>query len=122
MKVAIITGASSGLGKEYVKELGRKEPEIDEIWAIARRKDRLKELGRLSRIPVRELSYDLAEKSSIDALSALLAEEKPDIRILITVSGAAFLNMTSSSPRMISSADAGIFFPFVFSIFSFLAF
>ena len=87
MKVAIITGASSGLGKEYVKELGRKEPEIDEIWAIARRKDRLKELGRLSRIPVRELSYDLAEKSSIDALSALLAEEKPDIRILINAAG-----------------------------------
>ena len=87
MKIAIITGASSGLGKEYVKELGRKETGIDEIWAIARRRDRLTALGELSRIPVRALSYDLTQRSSMDALSKLLAEEKPDIRILINAAG-----------------------------------
>lgn len=87
MKIAVITGASSGLGKEYVKELGRKDAGIDEIWAIARRKDRLAELGGLSRIPVRALSFDLTQKSSIDALAERLAEEKPDIRILINAAG-----------------------------------
>ena len=34
-KIAIITGASSGFGKEFVKLL-QKERELDEIWAIAR--------------------------------------------------------------------------------------
>ena len=87
MKIAIITGASSGLGKEYVKELSRKETGIDELWTIARRKDRLTALGELSRIPVRALSYDLTQRSSMDALSKLLAEEKPDIRILINAAG-----------------------------------
>ena len=87
MKIAIITGASSGLGKEYVKELGMKEAGIDELWVIARRKERLMELSQLSRIPVRALPYDLVKKSSIDELSKLLAEERPDIRILINAAG-----------------------------------
>ena len=56
-----------------MKELGRKETGIDELWAIARRRDRLTALGELSGIPVRALSYDLTEKSSIDALSKLMA-------------------------------------------------
>ena len=87
MKIAVITGASSGLGKEYVKELGRTETGIEEIWAIARRKDRLQELSALSGIPVRALSCDLVEKSSIDELSKLMSEEKPEIRILINAAG-----------------------------------
>ena len=87
MNIAVITGASSGLGKEYVRELDRREAGIDEIWAVARRKDRLAELGRLSRIPVRALPFDLTEKSSIDALAELMAKEKPDIRILINAAG-----------------------------------
>lgn len=37
MSVAIITGASSGLGREYVSAVIEKRPEIDEIWVIARR-------------------------------------------------------------------------------------
>ncbi len=87
MRVAIITGASSGLGKEYVKEVSRKEKGIDEIWAIARRKERLLALRELSRIPVRALPYDLVEMGSIDALAKLLEEEKPDIRLLINAAG-----------------------------------
>ena len=37
--IALITGASSGLGQEYVRQLSR-DPKVQEIWAIARRKDR----------------------------------------------------------------------------------
>ena len=75
------------LGKEYVKEVSRKEKGIDEIWAIARRKERLLALRELSRIPVRALPYDLVEMGSIDALAKLLEEEKPDIRLLINAAG-----------------------------------
>ena len=96
MKIAVITGASSGLGKEYVKELGKKESGIDELWVIARRKDRLLELGQLSRIPVRALPYDLVQKSSIEALSELLAEERPDIRILINAAGFGKIGSTEN--------------------------
>ena len=45
MKTAILTGASSGLGKEYLTELVRQFPEVEQIVLIARRKDRLDALA-----------------------------------------------------------------------------
>ena len=43
MKIAVITGASSGMGKEFVDAID-KEFNLDEIWVIARREEKLKEL------------------------------------------------------------------------------
>ena len=43
MKIAVITGASSGMGKEFVYAID-KESNLDEIWVIARREEKLKEL------------------------------------------------------------------------------
>ena len=43
MKIAVITGASSGMGREFVTQLDQSE-QFDELWLIARRKDRLEEL------------------------------------------------------------------------------
>jgi short-subunit dehydrogenase len=37
MSVAVITGSSSGLGREYVDVVVHEFPEIDEIWMVARR-------------------------------------------------------------------------------------
>ena len=41
MKIGIITGASSGMGKEFVKLTMSEQLNLDEIWVIARRKERL---------------------------------------------------------------------------------
>ena len=43
-KIAIVTGASSGLGKDFVRQLDRKY-ELDEIWMIARRKEKMEKLA-----------------------------------------------------------------------------
>ena len=43
MKIAVVTGASSGLGKEFVLQIAEKEKNLDEIWVIARRRERLAE-------------------------------------------------------------------------------
>ena len=51
MKIAVVTGASSGMGREFVRQLADRFNGIDEIWVIARREDRLKEL--VSTVPVR---------------------------------------------------------------------
>lgn len=40
-RIAIITGASSGLGKEFLKALLPDAPDFDEIWIIARRLEKL---------------------------------------------------------------------------------
>lgn len=45
MKVTIITGVSSGLGKAFAKNLLNNAKQDDEFWLIARRKDRLDEMA-----------------------------------------------------------------------------
>ena len=45
MKTAIVTGASTGLGREFVRQLADVFPEVECYWLIARRADRLEELA-----------------------------------------------------------------------------
>ena len=86
MKIAVITGASSGMGREFVTQLDAAE-QFDELWVIARRKDRLQELSALTRAKVRPLALDLTDRTSLDAYAALLAEEKPDVAVLVNAGG-----------------------------------
>ena len=40
MKIAIVTGASSGMGREFARQIEFLYNDLDEIWVIARRKER----------------------------------------------------------------------------------
>ena len=84
MKIAIVTGASSGMGRQFVLQLSR-YVQVDEIWAIARREDALKSLK--TQVPVRAVALDLLDSSSFERFSALLAEEKPDVKLLVNAAG-----------------------------------
>ena len=53
MKTAIVTGASSGLGREFVRQIADVFPEVECYWLIARRADRLEELA--ATLPDRQL-------------------------------------------------------------------
>ena len=86
MKIAVITGASSGMGREFVKQLDAQNA-FDEIWVIARRKDRLLSLSDEVKAPIRPISLDLSLQESYDEYAALLADEKPDVAILVNGSG-----------------------------------
>ena len=86
MNIAIVTGASSGMGREFVLQL-KNYVHVDEIWAIARRKEALESLNAEVDIPVRPVCLDLSREDSFDALDALLATEKPNIRLLVNAAG-----------------------------------
>ena len=75
MKIAIVTGASSGMGWEFVRQL-HSYTQPDEIWAIARRRSALEALSAETGIPVRPIVLDLGLESAFQQFSALLAEEK----------------------------------------------
>ena len=45
MKTAIITGASAGIGREFVRQIADVFPEVECYWLIARRLDKLEEMG-----------------------------------------------------------------------------
>lgn len=85
-RIALITGASSGMGREFVLALDRQE-KFDELWLVARRRERLEALQSQVRATVRAIPLDLGLPSSLERLKALLAEEKPDIRVLVNASG-----------------------------------
>lgn len=86
--IALVTGASSGMGKEFVCEIAKKYKGLDEIWVIARRKDRLRELKKeIVGTRVRMLPLDLTKEESFERLTKVLAKEQPDVRILVNASG-----------------------------------
>ena len=93
-KIAIVTGASSGLGREFVKQIA-KSRQLDEIWVIARRRDRLEEVRRLSKVALRTIPLDLTEKSAFDVLRHALEESHPDVRMLVNAAGVGKIGMTT---------------------------
>ena len=86
MNIAIVTGASSGMGKEFVLQLPGYVT-VDEIWVIARRAEALEALKDTVSVPVRPISLDLCQSESFDALARLLETEKPNVKLLINAAG-----------------------------------
>ena len=86
MNIAIVTGASSGKGREFVRQLSD-WVRVDEIWAIARRADALEELKYETAVPVRPVSLDLLKEESFETLQAMLETEKPTISLLVNAAG-----------------------------------
>lgn len=86
MNIAVITGASSGMGRDLLFAL-EKEYKFDEIWAIARREDRLIELQEKVSTKIRPIPLDLTEEESYLKYRSMLEEEKPNVTLLLNCSG-----------------------------------
>ena len=86
MKIAVVTGASSGMGRELAVQLSKKE-QFDEIWVIARREDRLRSLEAEVDCPVKPIPLDLCNESAIEKYKSLLEAKKPDVAVLANCSG-----------------------------------
>ena len=91
--IALITGSSSGLGREFVRQVDNGAAgHIDEIWVVARRADRLESLVRTCKTPVRPFCLDLEDDASFEILEAAFAEERAandlaTIRLLVNNAG-----------------------------------
>lgn len=99
MKIAIVSGASSGMGAEFVRQLDSSKKEtLDEIWVIARRVERLEKLAAECRHKIVPMALDLTKTESLDALRAALEEKKPEVSVLVNASGfgkyGAYLDLT----------------------------
>ena len=107
MKIAVITGASSGMGREFVRQLGDVFPEIEGYWLIARRAQRLEELAAgLEGKNVVCLPLDLCDKASFTLYEERLRAEQPEVALLINNAGCGYLGNlgemeTATQTRMI---------------------
>lgn len=87
IRIAVVTGASSGMGKEFVRQLGHFYKNLDEIWVIARRQERLEALREQSCVPVRIFEGDLLKKQIYKEYYVSLRELSPDVRMLVNSAG-----------------------------------
>lgn len=107
MRTAIITGASSGLGREFVRQLEDVFPDVECYWLIARRRERLAEMaGELSHKNVECLALDLCDPMSFVALQEKLASDHQQVQVLINNAGCGYLGEvgqteTSLQTRMV---------------------
>lgn len=86
MKIAVITGASAGMGREFAVQLDRQR-KYDEIWVIARREDRLLALSGALRAKVRPIPLDLTQPDSLSTYQALLKAHDPEVKTLVNAAG-----------------------------------
>lgn len=82
MSIAVITGASSGIGREFVLQIDKKF-NLDEIWVIARRAERLNELKSLTKTKIKPLPLDLTADGAIEQYTAELQKSKPNVKLLV---------------------------------------
>ena len=86
MKIAVVTGASSGMGREFAVRLC-KEEKFDELWVIARRKDRLESIKDEVSIPVKAISLDLTKMEAIKEYEEMLKNSGAEVKVLVNASG-----------------------------------
>ena len=77
-QIALVTGASSGMGRCFVQQIAEQYPYLHEIWVIARRREARERLWEgLPETGIQILALDLSDKGSFSVLSESLKRERP---------------------------------------------
>lgn len=87
MNIAVITGASSGLGQEFAIQIDSLFHNLDEIWLIARRKQRLEKLAGILGTKAKVIQLDVADDMQMQLFQEVLDIASPTIRILVNCAG-----------------------------------
>lgn len=103
MNIAIITGASSGMGREFAIQLAQTLTKTDEIWLLARRREPLEELAmELSKrrhIKIRTISIDISDEKKLSRFAEVLMIRNPSISVLVNCAGMGIYGAFSKQSR-----------------------
>lgn len=86
MNIAIVTGASSGIGREFVKRIAENDG-YEQIWIIARRRERLLELELKYGQKIVPIPLDLTQTDELNKFADILKEKNPNVKLLINCAG-----------------------------------
>lgn len=85
-KIAVITGASSGMGRDFVRMIDMIE-DCREIWVIARRREKLEEIESENGKIIRPIELDLSKNESVIEYGKMLEKEKVEVIALVNAAG-----------------------------------
>jgi len=97
MKIAVVTGASSGMGRDFVLQLDQSEP-FDEIWAIALEEDLLLNLQKEVHAKVRVFALDFSKPDSLLRYQEALQTIAPNVAVLVNASGFGIFKSFEQTP------------------------
>lgn len=86
-RIAIITGATGGIGREFTRLLV--EEDIDEVWTVARNEKKLQELKKLYGEKVIPLAKDLTHTEEICEIEEKIKSESAEVLYLVNNAGMA---------------------------------
>ncbi len=94
MRIAIVTGASSGIGSEFCKALDKEG--LDYLWLVARREDRLNELAKSLRTPCRIVPADLTDMKRLSEILEDIKESGCIVQYLVNCAGFGLFGKTTN--------------------------
>ena len=86
MSIAIVTGASSGMGAEFVKQL-KIQYGVNDFWLIARREDKMRAIADELSVNAKIICADLTCQEGIERVREALEAERPSVKYLINSAG-----------------------------------
>ncbi len=86
MAIAIITGASSGMGREFARQLAS-SGEVEGFWFVARRRENMAALATELGVASKIITADLTTPSGIEAVRYALKTEHPEVKYLVNCAG-----------------------------------
>lgn len=87
MNIVIITGASSGIGREFARRMDLAFDSIDEFWLVARSKDKLMTLANTMRHETKIFDIDVTDDCGLDMLEQAIRQQNAKVRMLINCAG-----------------------------------
>lgn len=98
MKIAVITGASSGMGREFVLQMDAGFSNIEEFWLVARREEELSSLALSLRHPCRIFAMDITKAGQLQRLEYAVRLEDATICFLIHAAGYGLMGPVVDAP------------------------
>ena len=105
MRIGIISGASSGIGRAIAFELDKRN--LDELWLIGRNTEKLSVLSAELKTKTQKLVLDLTAKEAFNSISAQLSDGQYEVEYLVPCAGVGYTGSfeNSTQSRIASTID-----------------